>query len=194
MESYFPTVEVNTPVWNNIEALMQHTTHAYSSIKFEKEQVHAGDSKIKLLQETIKTLEEKLEHEKMERITTMNLDELILELEEELTQVIGTLIWFIKPVDNERNPKGIYSPKVGATEYNKVLGVIGYTYLYKSHKFVQKLKKEFKTLDMNNLATRVNIWKYIWKKTDFGKKISTELNTKRNTFLFNKLNSTTNIL
>ena len=117
-------------------------------------------------------MEEILEHEKMERKTTMHLDELILELEEKLTQVIGNLIWLIKPVGSDRNPKGTYIPKVGSTDYNKALGAIYYQYFYKSHKFVQKLKKELNKLDINNVDNRVKVWKYIWEKPDFGKNIN----------------------
>ena len=130
MESYFPDIELNTETWNNIHSLICHATHAYSNIKYKCEELENSDKKTKFMEEQIKTLEEKLERVKYEHKTKICLDEITSEVRDELTRVIGDLIWFIQPEKNDRNDKGTYNPKIGPNDYNKVLGKICFHYIF----------------------------------------------------------------
>ena len=103
----------------------------------------------------------------------MNLDSLIIEVEDELSRVIGELIWFIKPEPKDTSYKVLYNPDVGPVDYNKFLGKICYHYMFhKSHKFVQKLKTDLHNIDMTQDKNKIKVWKYIWQKPNFGKNIS----------------------
>ena len=130
-------------------------------------------------------METDIETTKEQHKTKMSLDTLIIEVEDALTRVIGNLIWFVKPSDNDINNKGLYSPEVGPVDYNKYLGKLCYHYMFDiSHKFVQKVKSDLHNIDMTNEQNKIKVWKYIWQKPNFGKNISSELNTKRSAFVY----------
>ena len=77
----------------------------------------------------------------------MSLDTIIIKVEDELTRVIGEIIWFVKPGENDMNTKGLYCADVGPVDYNKYLGKLCYHYMFhRSHKFVQKVKNIYITL------------------------------------------------
>ena len=50
MESYFPSVEPRSASWNNVKALICHATHAYSSLKYNSNQLTSADIKIIVLE------------------------------------------------------------------------------------------------------------------------------------------------
>ena len=184
MDSYFCSLKPDTDTWENVRSVVCHATSAYSNLEYTKKQLDMADSKISALEKQIKKLEDDIAKDKIEQRTKVCLDKLCSEAEEELTQVIDSLIWFVQPDNTDSNEKVTYSPRVGPNDYKKFLGQICFQYIFNlSHKFPQKFKTELKDQDMNKPGNQLKVWRYIWKTPEFGKKISTELNNKRNKFV-----------
>ena len=186
MESFFPCVELNTDSWGNIHAVICHATHAYTRINEEKKQLQSADSKISALEEQIKLLEKQLLQEKTQHEVKACLTMLASEVEEELIQKIGNFIWFVvEHNSSEKTSKGVYNPSVGRNDYKSVLGMLCYHYIFKqSRKFQEKFRIALKNRDMSDPEQSFIIWKYMWSTNDLGKKISHELNQKRNSFAY----------
>ena len=89
------------------------------------------------------------------------LSRMISELLEDLTSCISGYIWFIKEGKEEISSTGLYNPKVGPEESNNFLGTICYRHLFKSHKFVQQIKKNLTSFDLNSQESKYRLWKYI---------------------------------
>ena len=123
-------------------------------------------------------------HKKTQHKVKACLTVLTSEVEEELTQKIGNFIWFVVEHNSSgETSKGVYNPSVGRNDYKSVLGMLFYHYIFKqSWKFQEKLRIALKDRDMSDPEQSFIIWKYMWITNDLGKKISHELNQKRNSF------------
>ena len=184
MEFYFPDVQSNTDSWNNIHAILCHATHAYTSLKKESEQLKIADLKISVLEEQIKTLDNDVIKEKTKQKINALLKTLTLEVEEELKESIYELGWFVQPESGDMNHSSLYNPRVGSNDYKKVLGKICFHYIFnQSRKFPEKFKNTLRDRDMSRTENKVIVWKYMWIQHDLGKKVSSELNHKRNAFV-----------
>ena len=121
MEKYFTNIDKNSRTWTNIHAILCHEKEAYINQQIEHEQLEDADHKIQELEKKIEIMETDMESSK-EQKTKLNLDSLIIEVEDELSRVIGELIWFIKPEPKDTSYKVLYNPDVGPVDYNNFFG------------------------------------------------------------------------
>ena len=146
------------------------------------------------LQKKITTLEEKLNNavyelqkEKQNREFNEQINQLIHEIEEELKNSISDYIWFVPPNDDDENSTGVYCPKVGQDNYDQTLSKICFRIIFVqsrtlSNKIMNLIKGAVNFIDVYQ---KTQLWKHIWTRSEIGRNVSSELNTKRNTFVHN---------
>ena len=100
-----------------------------------------------------------------------------------MKESIYNLIWFIQPESGDKK-SSLYNPKVGPNGYKNVLGKNCFHYISnQSRKFPEKIKNALRDRDMSRTENKVIVWKYMWIQHNLGKKVSSELNHKRNAFV-----------
>jgi len=188
-DKYCPNIDSNPIIYRNIKNVLDHAMNAYDQNIHFAHLVSDLQKKITTLEEKLNNAVYELEKEKQNREFNEQINQLILEIEEVLKNSISDFIWFVPPNDDDENITGVYSPKVGQDDYNETLSKICFQIIFvKSRTLSNKIMNLIKGAEVEDITEqyqRMQLWKHIWTRSEIGRNVSSELNTKRNTFVHN---------
>ena len=186
-DQYCPNIDSNTIIYRNIKNVLHHAMDAYDQNKNFSTLVSDLQKKITTLEEKLNNAVYELHKEKQNREFNEQINQLILEIEEELKNSISDYIWFVPPNDDDENSTGVYCPKVGQDDYDETLSKICFRIIFvKSRSLSNKIMNLIKgAVNFIEVYQKTQLWKHIWTRSEIGRNVSSELNTKRNTFVHN---------
>ena len=191
-EQYCPDIDSNNKIYKNFKNVLKHAMNAYDQYIDLSMLNNDYQKKIKSLQEKLNHAVDDLEKEKQNREFNEKINLLILEIEEVLKNCISGFIWFVPPNDDDENSTGVYCPKVGRDDLNDTLSKLCFQIVFgKSSKLSNKIMMIIKGAEAKDISERCQkkqLWKHMWMNSDIGRNVSSELNTKRNTFVHNVKN------